>query len=60
MAVTSATADWEVLEDKYYRKILLYSDLFDADTDLDDYVIAGAPYSGAIGVSLPSAATRAR
>jgi hypothetical protein len=46
---TAATADWEVLEDKYYRKILLYSEIFSEEHDLNNYVIAGAPYSGAIG-----------
>jgi hypothetical protein len=46
---SSATADWEVLEDRYYRKILLYSELFSEDLDISDYVVAGAPYSGAIG-----------
>ncbi|KAI5807059.1 Vps16, N-terminal region-domain-containing protein [Geopyxis carbonaria] len=50
MSVSAATVDWEVLEDKYYRKILLYSGLFDEDHDLNDYVIAGAPYSGAIAL----------
>lgn len=54
MTSTSATADWEVLEDKYYRKILLYSELFGEDLDLNDYVIAGAPYSGAIGLFSPT------
>jgi hypothetical protein len=52
MPPSSATADWEVLEDKYYRKVLLYSELFNDDHDLNNYVIAGAPYSGAIGSSL--------
>jgi hypothetical protein len=47
----SATADWERLEDRFYRKILLYSELFGEDRELDDYIIAGAPYSGAIGQS---------
>ncbi|KAF8533406.1 Vps16, N-terminal region-domain-containing protein [Trichophaea hybrida] len=46
----SATADWEQLEDRFYRKILLYSELFGEDRDLDDYIIAGAPYSGAIAL----------
>jgi len=45
----SATADWEVLEDKYYRKLLLYSEIFPT-LDLSHYLIAGAPYSGAIAL----------
>lgn len=48
--MNAATVDWEVLEDKYYRKILLYSELFDEDFNLEDYVVAGAPYSGAIAL----------
>ncbi|KAA8914859.1 Vps16, N-terminal region-domain-containing protein [Sphaerosporella brunnea] len=50
MPPSSATTDWEVLEDKYYRKILLYCELFSEDHDLNNYVIAGAPYSGAIAL----------
>lgn len=51
----SATADWERLEDRFYRRILLYSGLFADDRDLNHYLIAGAPYSGAIGWELFSA-----
>lgn len=50
MSNSAATADWELLEDKYYRKILLYADLF-PDLDLNDYILAGAPHSGAIALS---------
>jgi hypothetical protein len=47
----SATADWEILEDKYYRRILLYTGLFDdPDFDLSDYLVSGAPYGGALGL----------
>lgn len=49
MTTNSATAGWEQVEDKYYRKILLYSALWDADFDLSDYIAAGAPYGGALG-----------
>lgn len=49
MTTDSATAGWEQVEDKYYRKILLYSALWDADFDLSDYIVAGAPYGGALG-----------
>lgn len=49
MTHPSATSDWEVLEDKYYRKILLYSSLFPS-LDLSHYLVAGAPFSGAIAL----------
>lgn len=49
MTTDSATAGWEQVEDKYYRKILLYSTLWGADFDLSDYIVAGAPYGGALG-----------
>lgn len=49
MTTNSATAGWEQVEDKYYRKILQYSSLWDADFDLSDYIVAGAPYGGALG-----------
>lgn len=49
MTTNSATAGWEQVEDKYYRKILLYSALWDPDFDLSDYIVAGAPYGGALG-----------
>ncbi|KAL0634996.1 Vacuolar protein sorting-associated protein 16 [Maublancomyces gigas] len=50
MTTDSATAGWEQVEDKYYRKILLYSTLWDADFDLSDYIVAGAPYGGALAL----------
>jgi hypothetical protein len=43
------TADWEKLGDRYYRKIQLYTAVFDQDLELDNYIVAGAPYGGAIG-----------
>lgn len=49
MTTDSATAGWEQVEDKYYRKILLYSALWNANFDLSDYIVAGAPYGGALG-----------
>lgn len=43
------TADWERLGERYYRKIQQYSDVFDEELELENYTIAGAPYSGALG-----------
>jgi len=43
------TADWERIGERYYRKIQLYSDVFDEELELENYIIAGAPYGGALG-----------
>jgi hypothetical protein len=50
MVVSSPTADWEKVGDRFYRKIHLYTDIFDQDLELDNYIVTGAPYSGAIGM----------
>lgn len=50
MASTAApTADWESVSDTFYRKIQLYTALWDADFNLNDYFLRGAPYGGALG-----------
>lgn len=41
--------DWEKVGDHYYRKVKLYDAVFDQDLELENYVIAGAPYGGALG-----------
>jgi hypothetical protein len=43
------TANWERVGDKFYRRLPIYTDVFDAELELEDYAIAGAPYSGAVG-----------
>jgi hypothetical protein len=43
------TADWEKVGDKFYRKIQLYTAVFDQDLELENYIVTGAPYAGAIG-----------
>lgn len=48
-AATHPTAGWEKVGDKFYRKTQLYTAIFDQDLDLDNYIVAGAPYGGAIG-----------
>lgn len=45
------TADWEKVGDRFYRKIKLYDAVFEQDIELERFVIAGAPYGGAIGGS---------
>lgn len=44
------TADWERVGERFYRKIQLYTDVFDEELELENYKIAGAPYSGALGM----------
>jgi Vps16, N-terminal region len=44
------TADWEKVGDKFYRKIQLYTAIFDQDLELENYVVTGSPYAGAIGM----------
>jgi hypothetical protein len=42
------TANWEKIGNGFYRKIQLYTAVFDEDLELENYLIAGAPYSGAV------------
>ena len=51
MDTAHPTASWEQLGERFYRKIQLYTQVFDQDFDLDNYIVAGAPYGGAIGES---------
>lgn len=47
--MSKPTANWEKVGDKFYRKIQLYSAVFDQDLELENYNVVGAPYSGAVG-----------
>jgi len=47
--MSKPTADWERVGDRFYRRVQLYTTVFDHDLELDNYQIAGAPYSGAVG-----------
>ena len=47
--MSKPTADWENVGDKPYRRTQLYNDVFDPDLELENYIVAGAPYSGAVG-----------
>ena len=44
------TADWEKLGEKFYRKTQLYTAVFDEDLELENQLLVGAPYAGAIGM----------
>ncbi|KAF2762704.1 vacuolar sorting-associated protein [Pseudovirgaria hyperparasitica] len=44
------TADWERLDQGYYRKVQLYTSVFDQDLDLENHHVVGAPYSGAVAI----------
>lgn len=50
--MTSPTAEWEKVGDKFYRKIQLYTAVFDQDLELENYVVTGCSYGGAIGALL--------
>lgn len=50
--MASPTADWERVGDRYYRKVKLYDAIFDQELELENHIIAGAPYGGAIGSTL--------
>ena len=47
--MSRAVADWERVGDRFYRNIQLYTSVFDPDLELENYRVAGAPYSGAVG-----------
>ena len=42
-------AEWESVGDKWFRKTQLYTEVFDQDLDLDNFIVTGAPYAGALG-----------
>lgn len=52
MAPPNPRADWERLGDRFYRKVRIYDGVFDEDLELENYVIAAAPYAGALGTYL--------
>ena len=57
MDTLHAKADWERVGDRWFRKTQQYTDVFDEDLDLSNYIVAGAPYGGALGMNLTSAKT---
>lgn len=52
--MSNPTADWEKVGDRFYRKVKLYDAVFDQDLELENHVVAGAQYGGAIGICRPS------
>ncbi|KAL8998284.1 MAG: hypothetical protein Q9169_002598 [Polycauliona sp. 2 TL-2023] len=48
--MSNPTADWEKVGDRFYRKVKLYDAVFDQDLELENHVIAGAQYGGAIAL----------
>jgi vacuolar protein sorting-associated protein 16 len=49
MDANHPTAGWETVGGKWFRKIQQYTAVFDQDLELDNYVVSGAPYGGALG-----------
>lgn len=47
--MSKPTADWERVGDRFYRKIQVYTDVFDIDLELEHYDVSGAPFGGALG-----------
>ena len=51
MAPSNPLANWERVGDRFYRKVRVYDAVFD-DIELENYIVAGAPYGGALGTGL--------
>jgi hypothetical protein len=51
MAPPNPLADWERVGDRFYRKVRVYDAVFDEDLELENYIVTGAPYGGAVGIS---------
>lgn len=49
MTTTNPRSGWEKIGDQFYQKIQLYESIFDQDLELENYLVAGAPYGGALG-----------
>ena len=49
VVMANPTADWERLGEKFYRKVQLYTEVFDQDLELENYIVTGCSYGGAIG-----------
>ncbi|KAL8936002.1 MAG: hypothetical protein Q9211_004401 [Gyalolechia sp. 1 TL-2023] len=48
--MSNPTANWEKVGDRFYRKVKLYDAVFDQDLELENYLLTGAPYSGALAL----------
>ena len=49
MAPLNPLANWERVGDRFYRKVRIYDAVFDQDVELENYLVSGAPYGGALG-----------
>lgn len=52
MAPSNPLSYWERVGDSFYRKVPVYDAIFDEDVELENYIVAGAPYGGAIGMAV--------
>ena len=50
--MANPTANWEKVGSKFYRKIQLYTAVFDQELELENYIVTGCSYGGAIGMLL--------
>ncbi|KAH7342777.1 vacuolar protein-like protein sorting vps16 [Rhexocercosporidium sp. MPI-PUGE-AT-0058] len=48
--MANPTAEWERVGGKFYRKIQLYTAVFDQDLELENYIVTGCSYGGAIAL----------
>ncbi|KAG9237716.1 vacuolar protein-like protein sorting vps16 [Amylocarpus encephaloides] len=48
--MANPTADWEKVGDKFYRKVQLYTAVFDQDLELENYIVTGCSYGGAVAL----------
>ncbi|KAF2281145.1 vacuolar protein sorting-associated protein 16 [Westerdykella ornata] len=48
--MSKPTANWEKVGDKFYRKVQLYTGVFDPDLELDKCLVVGALGSGAVAI----------
>ncbi|KAL3474125.1 Vps16, N-terminal region-domain-containing protein [Aspergillus californicus] len=50
MAPSNPLANWERLGTSFYRKVPVYYPVFGEEVELENYIVAGAPYGGAIAL----------
>ncbi|KAF1815594.1 vacuolar protein-like protein sorting vps16 [Eremomyces bilateralis CBS 781.70] len=48
MSASKPMSGWDKVGDRFYRKVQLYTAVFDTELELENYLVAGAPYSGAL------------
>ena len=50
MTSSNPIAGWDKVGDQFYRRVQLYDAIFDEELELENYLVAGAPYSGALAL----------